>query len=759
LCGAAVVVLAAGGLWGGLAAAGPADAGAGLYAAPAAVGAGDCSSAADACTLATALSDAAAGDTVYLVQPGTEGTASTYYIGNWDLATAGTSAGAQVTIAPAAGLASPPILDGDGTSAGTCQTASCDGPVLTIGANVHATVQGITIQNGDNTSTGAGGGIDNGNGATLTVTDATFTGNSATGSDGGAIDNGDTYGSGTLTVTGSTFTGNSAVDGGAIDNGDTGGSGTLTVTGSTFTGNSGGDGGAIDNGDNIGSGTLTVTGSTFTGNSAVDGGAIDDSDNSGSGTATVTGSTFTTNTALEDGGAIDNGDNYGSGTVTVTGSTFTGNSARAGGAIDNAENYGSGSGTVTVTGSTFTGNSALTGGAIDNGDNYGSGTLTVTGSTFTGNTAKDDGGAIDNGDTYGSGTLTVTGSTFTGNSAVDGGAIDNSDNHGSGTLTVTDSTFAANTATSNGATIDNGETGGEASVDVAADIFYGGCAQAGGSWDDAGYNAGTDASCEKGGTSDSTALTPSELGPLASNGGPTQTMLPLAGNPALGIVPPATTVSLGGGSVTLCPVTDQRGITSAPGKACDAGAVQIQLAAGRPSVTRVTPAAGPVTGGTTITITGTRFTPGARVELGQGAGPGPTAIMATSVHVTSAQKITAVTGGPARPGNWHVFVITPGGTSPATPASAYHYDAPPVITALTPAHGPAGGGTRVTIHGSDLKPGGTVLFGTTPAGHLTYLSAREVTVTAPAGTGTVTVTITTPGGTSAPTPHDQYHYT
>jgi len=165
LCGAAVVVLAAGGLWGGLAAAGPADAGAGLYAAPAAVGAGDCSSAADACTLATALSDAAAGDTVYLVQPGTEGTASTYYIGNWDLATAGTSAGAQVTIAPAAGLASPPILDGDGTSAGTCQTASCDGPVLTIGANVHATVQGITIQNGDNTSTGAGGGIDNGKGS------------------------------------------------------------------------------------------------------------------------------------------------------------------------------------------------------------------------------------------------------------------------------------------------------------------------------------------------------------------------------------------------------------------------------------------------------------------------------------------------------------------------------------------------------------------------------------------------------------------
>jgi len=951
LAGVIVAVLAAAGLWGGLAAAaGPALAGAGLYAAPAAAGTGDCSSAADACTLATALSDAVAGDTVYLVQPGTEGTASTYYIGNWSVATAGTSAGAQVTIAPVPGLASAPILDGDGTSAGTCQTGSCDGPVLSIGSGVYATVQGVTIQDGDNTATAEGGGIHNGNGGTLTVTGSTFTGNQA-GDGGGAIDNGDFGGGGTVTVSDSTFSGNSAHDGGAIDNADHSGTGALTVSDSTFSGNSARDGGAIDNGDFYGSGTVSVAADIFDGscdqaggswadagyNAGTDGscenggtadsaaltaaelgplagnggptqtvlplagnpalgivpvstsvmldgasvalcpvtdqrgvaspaglacnaGAVQgpaglyaapaavgagdcssaadacllatalaeaaagdtvylvqpgtegtastyyignwsvgtagtsagaqvtiapvpglasapilDGDGTSAGTcetgscdgpvlsigsgvyATVQGVTIqdADNTATLFGGAIAN---LGGGTLTVTGSTFSGNQAGEGGAIDNADGFG---GTVTVSGSTFTGNQASdNGGAIDNADEGGSGTVTVSDSTFAGNTASD-GGAIDNGDFYGGGTLTVSDSTFTGNTAVsDGGAIDNGDHGGGGTLTVSDSTFTGNTASGYGGTIDDADNGGSGTVSVAADIFGGSCGvSAGGSWADAGYNAGTDGSCENGGTADSTALTPSELGPLAGNGGPTQTVLPLAGNPALGIVPASTSVMLGGASVALCPVTDQRGVASAPGAACDAGAVQVPASAGRPAVTGVTPGAGPDAGGTPITITGTDFAPGAKVEIGQGSGPAPGAIMAARVDVVSPVQITATTGGPARHGTWHVFVITAGGTSKASPGSLYHYDAAPAVTSLSPAGGPAGGGTRVTIHGGGFKPGATVLFGAAAAGHVSYVSARELTVTAPPGSGTVTVTVTTPGGTSSPTPHDQYHYT
>jgi len=83
-------------------------------------------------------------------------------------------------------------------------------------------ISGVTIANGK--ITGTGGGIYNYSG-TLTVTNSTFSDNSAT--YGGGI-----YNEGTLTVTNSTFSGNSATYGGGIYN-----QGTLTVTNSTFSGN------------------------------------------------------------------------------------------------------------------------------------------------------------------------------------------------------------------------------------------------------------------------------------------------------------------------------------------------------------------------------------------------------------------------------------------------------------------------------------------------------------------------------------------
>ncbi len=227
-----------------------------LYAGAAASGSANCLSVANACTLATALADTAAGDVVELVTAGIEGTASTHYSGGFSIDTAGTSATFPVVIEPAPGV-SDPILDG--AHANT---------VLTVTNNMHLVIDGVTIQNGNANSLPGGAGIINDSGGTLTVNGSTFTTNS--GWDGGAIDNGDGIGSdtsvsGTLTVNGSTFTNNTATDnGGAIDNGNYSGSGTLTVTDSTFSGNTAGrDGGAIDNGDE-GSGTLTVTDSTFT---------------------------------------------------------------------------------------------------------------------------------------------------------------------------------------------------------------------------------------------------------------------------------------------------------------------------------------------------------------------------------------------------------------------------------------------------------------------------------------------------------------
>ena len=281
----------------------------------------------------------------------------------------------------------------------------------------------------------------------------------------------------------------------------------------------------------VNEGTLTVSGSTFSADAGYTSGAI-----ANLGTLTVSGSTFQDGLATSSGGAI-----YNAGSLTVSTSTFRGNSSYSnGGAIFN--NY---NGTGTVSATTFVGNEAADagGGAIFN-----AGTLTVSTSTFLANRAQFGGGAISNGPLGSTtGTLTVSASTFSGDAASD----DTSDaiyNPGGGT------------------------------VGAAADIFDEPCDQ-GGNWDDEGYNVGSDGTCLNNGTDDVDnhgSLT-SLLGPLAPNGGPTETMLPLTGNPAVGIVPSGTTVTLGGNQVNLCPTTDQRGEETISGQACNAGAVQSGL--------------------------------------------------------------------------------------------------------------------------------------------------------------------------------------
>jgi hypothetical protein len=204
-------------------------------------------------------------------------------------------------------------------------------------------LSGLTIANGASID---GGGILNENGSTLTVTNCTFSGNSA--SLGGGIENFHA----TLTVTNCTLSGNSAFDdGGGILNEN----GTLTVTNCTLSGNSSpSGGGGIENLN----ATLTVTNCTLSGNSGFEGGGIDSG-----GTLTVTNCTISGNTALFSGGGIDS-----VGTLTVTNCTISGNSAFEGfgGGIDS-------DGTLTVTNCTISGNSAFEGGGgIDN-----IGTLTI----------------------------------------------------------------------------------------------------------------------------------------------------------------------------------------------------------------------------------------------------------------------------------------------------------------------------------------------------------------------------------------------
>jgi hypothetical protein len=83
----------------------------------------------------------------------------------------------------------------------------------------------------------------------------------------------------------------------------------------------------------------------------------------------------------------------------------------------------------------------------------------------------------------------------------------------------------------------------------------------------------------------------------------------------------------------------------------------------------------------------------------------------------------------------------------------------PTVTKLLPKTGPTGGGTSVTITGTDLATATSVSFGSTSAS-FTVSSNTSITATAPAASdGIVDVTVTTAGGTSAKSTKDHYSYT
>ncbi|MEU0009243.1 IPT/TIG domain-containing protein [Streptomyces sp. NPDC006314] len=71
---------------------------------------------------------------------------------------------------------------------------------------------------------------------------------------------------------------------------------------------------------------------------------------------------------------------------------------------------------------------------------------------------------------------------------------------------------------------------------------------------------------------------------------------------------------------------------------------------------------------------------------------------------------------------------------------------------ISPNQGSTGGGTLVTITGTNLSGTTAVKFGSKSATSVTNVSPTQVTAVSPSGTGTVGVTVTTPGGTSAPVP-------
>jgi predicted outer membrane repeat protein len=459
----------------------------------------------------------------------------------------------------------------------------------------------LTIQNCafQSNSAAEGGAIYNDSLSSISIEDSEFVNNTASVM-GGAIEN-----RGQLIIDGSTFNENSADGdgGGAIFTGHS--TSAATITSSTFTQNTAagenGCGGAIA----AAAGNFAITDSDFIENSSSScGGAMFAAGIS----TTITNSVFAHNTTgNEGGGAI-----WSAFEITIENSTFEFNTASVafGGGIKHVD------GNLSTINSIFSNNSAKYGGAISIG-HLGFPdiipTVSIANTLISNNHADESGGGI----LIFAGEATITNSTISGNTATEVGGIfilpdgvaeirdstiNDNINEGTGEymsyvgavvtfgeLTVENSTIANNLGSgikSYGTTIVHHSTiagndsigievledGFESTLNLVNSIIANNaldCVRMNGAGAIENISNLIETTVD-GEESCGTAFITDDphLGPLADNGGPTQTMALLPGSPAINA-----------GTNNDCPETDQRGVTRPQGSQCDIGAYEYEIPA------------------------------------------------------------------------------------------------------------------------------------------------------------------------------------
>jgi hypothetical protein len=192
---------------------------------------------------------------------------------------------------------------------------------------------------------------------------------------------------------------------------------------------------------------------------------------------------------------------------------------------------------------------------------------------------------------------------------------------------------------------------------------------------------------------------------------------------------------------------------------------RVPAVAAPPTITSLQLTSGAMAGGDVVGIVGTGFTtalqgtPGA-TQVNFGSAP------AASVNCDAVTHCFATSPASAGPGVVDVQVIVGGVGSPLTPADQFTYvanSAPgaPVVSSINPKSGVFGGGTVVTITGSNLA-GGFVTFGVTPATSVACTAdGLSCTATSPAGATGSTVDVQVTNGlalTSVAVPSDKFTY-
>ncbi|MCC6623334.1 MAG: IPT/TIG domain-containing protein [Deltaproteobacteria bacterium] len=147
-----------------------------------------------------------------------------------------------------------------------------------------------------------------------------------------------------------------------------------------------------------------------------------------------------------------------------------------------------------------------------------------------------------------------------------------------------------------------------------------------------------------------------------------------------------------------------------------------------PNVFAVDPVLGPLTGGTTVMITGQRFAGPVLVFFG--------ATEATSVTVLDSGRIVARTPAANAPGTVAVSVINFDGLTGVAPGAFSYYDASnatgPTVGGVLPSEGSVFGETPITVVGQNMSAGTRIYICNRPA-TLTSVQGSNLSLLTPAG--------------------------